>query len=61
MKMPEGWERLKEDDVNHPEAADLMREMAEALELYESGKALYPSMGSGGPAYLVLKKFKEWK
>lgn len=68
MELPAGWKRLKYGnpsayyfpDVLKDQAADLMKEMAEALEKYER------QSDDGRPGYIppqceVLKKFKEWK
>lgn len=68
MSMPEGWERLEEDDVNHPEASVLMKEMFESLELAENGLS-WANLGQNIPIVeevrlkveATIKKFKEWK
>lgn len=69
--MPEGWKRVANYEVELDydvldkqfldQAADLMKEMAEALE-----EAVINVEGINGPmpfnkAAIVLKKFKEWK
>lgn len=60
MEMPEGWNRLKEfTDYDEwlPEALDLMKEMAEALEKCVES----PDPNIFMPAGRALHKFKEWK
>lgn len=42
-----------------PDLLQALEIACEALELYKSGKAFYPSMGSGGPAYLALEQIEK--
>lgn len=71
IEMPRGWHELRayteeirgEEypiDINI-EASELMKAMAEALELYQH-EEFEPWVGSRKhPARDALKKFKEWK
>lgn len=73
MKMPEGWEKLKDclesmhadDDGDYYayDALELMKEMAEALEGITSrkGKNLESGLFEENQAGRVLEKFLRWK
>lgn len=74
MQLPEGWKRWKNRDflfktdtgtyvdVLGEEACDLMKEMAEALEVYEKADSInfHPALGYCA-ARDVLVKFRSWK
>jgi hypothetical protein len=61
MDMPEGWTKLRgmrfenADEVDILDCLDLMKDMAETLELFDN------ELHNSKKAHEILEKFKEWR
>lgn len=71
-EMPEGWKKLKNSKISFQgewipvckitdEAADLLQEMAEALDKTINAPHYDYDLEARRLTVLALKKFKEWK